>query len=195
MIFSESYTLVSGCFVAWHIPPQMVTDRTAAPTDKEEVHTSSKCAQILPPCQTSEGMPSVQESVEAILATSSRFSIEPSLGTGTGSEVVGIVREGMNAFRVTTRDGCQQVLDEAALNQLPQGVARLATLRTREFMAARSANKYQSAHKDAGLDNSSTGQNTDGTAKTQECVVFVFGFSTLAQCLNVVIELRRPCKL
>ena len=158
----------------------MVTQETAEPTDKEEDHISSKCAQMVPPCQTDEGMPSVQASVEAILATSSRFSIEPSLGTGTGSEVVAVVREGKNAYRVTTRDGCQQMLDEATLKQLPQGLARLATLQTRELMAAKRASKYQSGHKEADLDKSSAGHHTAGTAETQERVVFVFGFLILA---------------
>ena len=110
------------------------------------------------------------------------------MGTGTGSEVVGVAREGENAYRVTTRDGCQQVLDEAALNQLPQGTAKLATLKIRELMAAKKKDTYQSGHERSDIDGSSTGLNTDGTAETQECFVFVSEFSTLAQCLNVVIE-------
>ena len=81
---------------------------------------------------------------------------------------------------MTTRDGCQQVLDEATLKQLPQGVARLATLQTRELMAAKRASKYQSGHKEADLDKSSAGHHTAGTAETQERVVFVFGFLILA---------------
>ena len=157
---------VIGCFVAWHFPPRMVTDRTTAPTDNEEGHTAPMLTKRTP--------------VEAILATSSRFSIEPSLGTGTGSEVVAVVREGKNAYRVTTRDGCQQMLDEATLKQLPQGVARLATLQTRELMAPKRASKYQSGHKEADLDKSSAGHHTAGTAETQERVVFVFGFLILA---------------
>ena len=118
--------------------------------------------------------------VEAMLATSSRFSIEPSLGTGTGSEVVGVVREGENAYRVTTKDGCQQVLEEAALKQLPQGEARFATLQTREFMAAQRTNKLKSSHNRSDIDKSLTGQKPGGTAEAQECVVFIFEVSPLA---------------
>ena len=61
----------------------------------------------------------------------------PTIGTGTGSEVVDIVRQSENTYLATTKDGRQEVVDEATLKQLPQGIARLATLQTREKMAAK----------------------------------------------------------
>ena len=41
---------------------------------------------------------------------------------------------------VTTEDGCQAVLDEAALRNLPQGEAKLATLKARELGAEKKDN-------------------------------------------------------
>ena len=65
-------------------------------------------------------------------AVSSKFSREPSMGTGTGSEVIDVVREGESQYRVTTKNGRQEVIKEAILKMLPQGGARLLTLQTRE---------------------------------------------------------------
>ena len=118
----------------------MVTDRTLAPAEETEVQASSTRAQLFTPSPSVEGMHSVwasptpamltaRESVEAIFATT--FSIERSVGTGTGSEVVDVVRRGENAYHVATKDCCRQRLDEATLIQLPQGLARLATLQSR----------------------------------------------------------------
>ena len=45
------------------------------------------------------------------------------------------VAKGENEYRVTTKDGCTEVVDEVTLMKLPQGMARLATLQTRELMA------------------------------------------------------------
>lgn len=64
---------------------------------------------------------------------------EPTLGTGTGSEVIEIARAGNDLYRVTTRDGRQDVLDKDRIHMLPQGMARLATLQVREQMAAKRA--------------------------------------------------------
>ena len=89
---------------------------------------------------------------------------EPSIGTGTGSEVVNVVREGEHTYRVTTNDGCQEVVDETTLKQLPQWMARHATLVTREQMAAKKAgNEGASTTAKACVpedDNGSTAQST-----------------------------------
>ena len=68
-------------------------------------------------------------------STEAAVRYEPSNGTGTGSEVVDVVREGENAYHVTTKDGHQDVIDEATLTKLPQGMAKLAPLHMRERAA------------------------------------------------------------
>ena len=78
-------------------------------------------------------------SPDAVVLADSVLRYEPVIGTGTGSEVVEIAREGEDSYLATTKDGCQEVVDEATLSKLPQGVARLATLQVREKMATKDA--------------------------------------------------------
>ena len=85
---------------------------------------------------------------------------EPVIGTGTGSEVVEVVREGQDSYLATTKDGCQEVVDEATLSKLPQGVARLATLQTREMMAAQQQGIGVANARVPEDDNGSTAQST-----------------------------------
>ena len=122
---------------------------------------------LLQKVETSAAMDVDADSAETVAActpvaaTSAKFSIEPSTGTGTGSEVFDVVREGENAYRVTTKDGCQEVVDEATLTKLPWGMTRLATLQVRERMAAKKAgtgDAYAIVPED---DNGSTAQSTD----------------------------------
>lgn len=60
----------------------------------------------------------------------------PAVGTGTGSEVVKLVRQPEDTYLATTKDGSQELVDEATLKLLPQGLARLVTQQMRELVAA-----------------------------------------------------------
>ena len=95
------------------------------------------------------------------------FAFEtPIVGTGSGSEVVKVVRIDQDSYEVTTKDGCREIIKENYLVQLPQGEARLATLQTKELMAEKK--KTTIAKEGAAEANGSTSSSiadADGEVK------------------------------
>ena len=68
-------------------------------------------------------------------------SVEPVVGTGTGSEVIAIDRKDGNLFLIHTADGLSAVCSNDEVLRMPQGRARLLTLTVREAMAAKAKSK------------------------------------------------------
>ena len=114
------------------------------------------------------------------------------MGTGTGSEVVEISRA-ENLDQVTTRDGRQNVIDEATLKELPQGEAKLATLQTREAVQKQrlsaiedtaNSREPQSEPPDA----TRTEQNADQVLSVSESIVAPIGFASYNYVEKVLVS-------